>query len=81
MIGGILMTKQETVADRILKAVRRAPGCRLDDLVCTCLDLTWNQIFLEVDHLSRTGQVRLQSKGEGIYTLTLPTKRENSQRA
>ena len=72
------MSEQETVADRILKAVRRSPGCLLDDLECSCLDLTWNQIFLEVDRLSRTGRVRVQSKGEGIYTLTLPTKRKNN---
>ncbi len=59
------MSVQETVADQILKAVRRCPRCLLDDLVCTCADLTWNQIFLEVDRLSRTGQVRVHSKGRG----------------
>jgi hypothetical protein len=72
------MSEQKTVADRILKVVRRSPGCLLDDLECSCPGLTWNQVFLEVDRLSRTGQVRVQSKGEGIYTLTLPTKRKNS---
>ncbi len=68
------MSEQGTVADRILKAVRRSPGCLLDDLECSCPDLTWNQVFLEVDRLSRTGRLRVQSKGEGIYILTLPTK-------
>jgi len=65
--------QQGTVADRILKAVRRAPGCQLDDLEHSCPDLTWNQVFLEIDSLSRTGQVRLTAKGLGVYTVKLPT--------
>jgi len=63
--------QQGTVADRILKAVRRAPGCQLDDLEHSCPDLTWKQVFLEIDPLSRTGQVRLTAKGLGVYTVKL----------
>lgn len=70
------MLQQGTVADRILKAVRRAPGCQLDDVERSCPDLTWNQVFLEVDRLSRSGQVRVHSNGAGTYTLTLPAKRK-----
>ncbi|MGH7773618.1 MAG: hypothetical protein ACREQA_15445 [Candidatus Binatia bacterium] len=66
--------QQGTVAGRILEAVRRAPGCELDDLELRLPDLTWNQVFLEVDHLSRTGQVRVMAKGQGVYTVRLPTK-------
>lgn len=69
------MLQHATVADRILKAVRRAPGCRLDDLERSCPELTWNQVFLEVDRMSRSGQVRVHSNGKGTYTLTLPTKK------
>jgi hypothetical protein len=65
--------QQGTVADRILKAVRLAPGCQLDDLERSCPDLNWNQVFLEIDHFSRTGQVRLTAKGLGVYTVRLPT--------
>ena len=65
--------QQGTLADRILKAVRSAPGCELDDLERSCPELTWNQVFLEIDHLSRTGQVRLTAKGLGVYTVRLPT--------
>jgi hypothetical protein len=66
--------QQGTVADRILKAVRHAPGCQLDDLERSCPGLTWNQVFLAVDRLSRTGQVRVTAKGLGVYTVRLPTK-------
>ena len=71
--------QQGTVTDRILEAVRRAPGCELDDLELRLPDLTWNQVFLEVDQLSRTGQVRVTAKGQGVYTVRLPTKERPSR--
>ena len=52
------MAQQRTVADRILKAVQHAPGCQLDHLAVSLLDLTWSQVFLEVDRMGRTGQIR-----------------------
>lgn len=66
------MLPQETVADRILEAVRHAPGCQLDDLVLSLSGVTWNQVFLEVDRMSRTGQVCVTSMGEGTYVIELP---------
>ncbi len=68
------MLQLKTVVDRILEAVRLAPACQLDDLVLSLPGLTWNQVFLEVDRMSRSGQVRVHSNGKGIYTLTLPAK-------
>jgi len=70
------MLQLKTVVDRILEAVRLAPACQLDDLVLSLPGLTWNQVFLEVDRLSRSGHVRVHANGEGTYTLTLPTKRK-----
>ncbi|MGH7227678.1 MAG: hypothetical protein ACREIH_00575 [Nitrospiraceae bacterium] len=75
--GGIAVLQQETVVDRILEAVRLAPACQLDDLVLSLPGLTWNQVFLEVDRLSRSGHMRVHSNGEGTYTLTLPTRRKS----
>lgn len=31
----------------------------LEEVVALCPELTWNQIFLAIDHLSRTGQIRV----------------------
>jgi hypothetical protein len=31
----------------------------LEEVVDLCPELTWNQVFLAIDHLSRTGQVRV----------------------
>ena len=71
--------QQGTVADRILETLRRAPVCELDDLELRLPDLTWNQVFLEIDRLSRTGQVRVTAKGLGVYTVRLPTKESPSR--
>ena len=70
------MSQQVTLADRILDAVHRAPGCQLDELVLSVPELTWNQVFLEVDRLSRTGQVRMTAMGQGTYTIWLPIAKE-----
>ena len=66
------MTPHTPLTDQILEAVSRAPCCQLDDLVLSLPGLTWNQVFLEVDRLSRTGQVLVMSMGEGNYTIRLP---------
>ena len=70
------MAEQETIGHRILKVVRRAPGCQLDELEQSLPGLTWNQIFLEVDRLSRMGQVEVMPIGNGTYTVRLPSKRQ-----
>jgi hypothetical protein len=73
------MSQLGTVAERILDAVHRAPGCQLDDLVLRVPELTWNQVFLEVDRLSRTGQVRMTAMGKGTYTIWLPNKEKKTR--
>lgn len=66
---GDVMGQEPRVADQIIEAVSRRPGCLLEDLVLDCPDLTWNQVFMEVDRLSRTGQLRLQQERPGQYSV------------
>ncbi len=56
---------------QILDALSRSPECDLEELVRCCPTFTWNQVFLEVDHLSRTGEVRLRPKRAGVYVVAL----------
>lgn len=58
-------------ADLIIEAITRHPGCCLDDLVRFCPELTWNQIFYEVDLLSRRGLLKLTLGGPGQYSLVV----------
>ncbi len=57
-------------ATQILEVLARSDGCLLEEIVDQCSDLTWNQVFLELDRLSRTGEIRLGLRGPGRYIVT-----------
>jgi hypothetical protein len=46
---------QPAIAQTVMEVVLRAPGCGLDEVALECPELTWNQVFLEIDRLSREG--------------------------
>ena len=71
------MTHHTTVEDQVIDIVRRTHGCELEDLARRCPNLTWNQVFLAVDHLSRTGKVRLVHAREGGYIVSLLRQQKN----
>jgi hypothetical protein len=58
---------------RVLEVVVRSPGSVLDDIVLECPDLTWNQVFIVIDRLSREGVLTMSSKGRGQYAITFST--------
>jgi hypothetical protein len=60
------------ITGKIFQMVKRKQVCDMEDLLEACPTYTWNQVFLEVDRLSRTGELRLFSKRAGKYTVTLP---------
>jgi len=66
------MTSPHTVADRILRAIKRAHQCDLDTLATSLPELTWNQVFFEIDRLSRMGEVRVSFDTGGRYMIQLP---------
>ncbi|MCC2641404.1 MAG: exported protein of unknown function [Nitrospira sp.] len=63
---------EENVTATILDVFAGVQKCDLDMLVRACPSLTWNQIFSEVDRLSRTGQLHLSYLGHGRYSIELP---------
>jgi len=69
---GNSMAQVATVTERILEAIAQSPGSRIEDVARACPNLSSDQVFLEVDRLSRTGEVLLRLEGRGIYTLRLP---------
>lgn len=66
------VARQSDLAYRILGMLADQPGFLLDQLLDRCPDATWNQVFAVVDHLSRTGGIRLTAKGMGRYHVALP---------
>ena len=66
------MALHTPVTDRILGTVQRTQGCDLDTLTNSLSDLSWGQVFLEVDRLSREGQVLVTRDTGGRYVIRLP---------
>ena len=56
---------------RVLEVIVRSPGNTLDDIVLESSDLTWNQVFIAIDRLSREGALTLTPTGQGLYTIRL----------
>ena len=65
------MAQQSNLDRRIRALLADQPGLLLDQLLDRCPDATWNQVFAVVDHLSRTGGIRLTAKGMGRYHVEL----------
>ena len=72
------MVSHTPVTDRILGEVQRTQGCDLDMLTKSLSDLSWSQVFLEVDRLSRDGQVLVTSGTGGRYMIRLPEHKEGA---
>jgi hypothetical protein len=64
--GGNALELESALTDRILQAVSKTPGCRIEDVIGLFPDLTWNRIFRELGRLSRNRQVRLVVNRRGI---------------
>ena len=63
------MPQHTTVDDQVIDLVHRAGSCDLEEIMLHCPNLTWNQVFLAIDGLSRSGELMLVSRGRGLYTM------------
>ncbi|MDH5741018.1 MAG: hypothetical protein OEY77_11895 [Nitrospira sp.] len=58
--------KLAAIKVRVHRALeQRGTGCSMAEVVTLCPELTWNQVFLTIDDLSRAGQVRVTRDGHG----------------
>ena len=44
-------------------------ACSLEEVMDLCPELTWNQVFLAIDYLSRAGQVLVTMEMGKTYTV------------
>ena len=63
------MAEHTTVEAQVIDLVQQARACDLEEITRLCTNLTWNQVFLAVDGLSRSGELRLVPRGRGLYTV------------
>jgi hypothetical protein len=66
------MAPQAPVTERILGTIKHTHGCDLDTLAENLPELTWNQVFLEIDRLSREGEILVTFGTGGRYKIQLP---------
>jgi hypothetical protein len=66
---GCYMPDAYSPADQIMEVIARSPGSLLEEIVVQCPNLTWNQVFLELDRLSRCGRIRLCRRAKGGYAV------------
>ena len=66
--------KPTDLREHILAVLRKNGPKILDELVHHCPAATWNRVFLEVDRLSRNGEVRLSPIRGGVYEVQLPAQ-------
>ena len=67
------MSNLQSTYHRVLEIIVRAPGTVLDDIVLECPELSWNQVFMVIDRLSREGVLTMSPKGRGHYAITFPS--------
>jgi hypothetical protein len=67
-----MLSRENNLRKQLLRIVKKRKTCDLDELILECTSYSWTQVFLEVDHLSRTGELCLLCKKAGEYAVTLP---------
>jgi len=70
-----MMRIDVTVAEEaVLETLQRTGPCGIDDLVIQLPNLSWGEVFLAVDQMSRDGRLLLRPLGSSSYQITLPSE-------
>lgn len=65
------MDNPRMLTEQIVAVARQVPDCTIEDVQAALPGCTWNQLFLEIDRMSRTGLLRLSKEGGGSYRIRL----------
>jgi hypothetical protein len=65
------MSPHTAIINRILKQLRRAPECELEELVFSCRGFTWHDTLVELVRLNRSGRVEMKTYDTGICNVRL----------
>jgi hypothetical protein len=70
-----------TIIDRVYGALEKfGTTCSMEEVVGLCPDLTWNQVYLAIDYLDKTGKVSVTLDPNRTYTVRVyPSADESSQ--
>ncbi len=71
-----------TFIDRVKTTLEQAGrDCPLEAVMDLCPDLTWNQMFLAIDDLSRRGEVRVTMEADRTYRVQVRRLEANTSSA
>jgi hypothetical protein len=70
------MAQHTPVEAQVIDIMLHTRTCDLEEVTRQCANLTWNQVFLAVDRLSRSGELLLLPRGRGLYTVTFPHRQD-----
>ncbi len=58
------------IIDRVYGALEEfGTTCSMEEVVGLCPDLTWNQVYLAIDYLNKTGKVMVTLDPDRTYTV------------
>jgi hypothetical protein len=58
------------IIERVYGALKQfGTTCSMEEVVGLCPDLTWNQVYLAIDYLSKTGKVAVTLDPDRTYTV------------
>ena len=60
-----------SIEEAIIETLRRSGPCCLDDVVAYLPNLSWGEVFLAVDRMSRDGRLLLRQLGGSTYQIVL----------
>lgn len=71
------------IIERVHRALEEyGKDCSMEEVVGLCPDLTWNQVYLAIDYLNKTGIVSVALDPNRTYTIHVcPLFSESSQAA
>ena len=80
-LGGAMLVA--AIIDRVHLALEEyGKDCSMEEVVGLCPDLTWNQVYLAIDYLNKTGMVRVALDPDRTYTIQVyPAFSEAAQSA
>ena len=68
-----------TLSNRVKTTLEQVgTDCPLEAMMDLCPELTWNQMFLAIDDLSRRGEVLLTMESDRTYRVQMRRVRANS---
>jgi hypothetical protein len=57
--------------EAVIELLERTGSCSLDDVITYLPTLSWGEVFIAVDRMSRDGRVLLHQVGYSTYRITL----------